>query len=226
MNSNHYISLILFLFFQTAWSQNNGIDEFACKKSAELLTTNSDAPLLTLNANEPPDSLVIKRKDNGFCLSIPHGNYSFKLLFNARKSSNNDSTAYCGIRYSTDIMLNSRNMIMYENKIITIDSLKQEIDAYYKSVGAPKTDAPTTIGQVNFTVKWQAGCSKSILEQIFKAICFSYLGAIEYHERIKICNLSSKQIKHYQEQYPLNILLRGNLRGPNMNEIKIIEITE
>ncbi len=213
------------LLCQMALSQSDWSDNYNCKKSAQFLTIESDAPLLELNTNESPDSLIVKRTENGFRLSIPHGNNSFKLLFNAGKTSSN-GPANCGIRYSTDIMLNSRNMIIYENKGVTINSLKPEIDTYYKSVGQSKSNAPATIGQVNFTVRWQAGCSKSLLVKIFKAICFSYLEAIERHEKVKICNLSTKQIKSYQELYPLNILLHGRLKGPNLKEIEIIEITD
>lgn len=214
MKISSFISLLFLI--------NIGWTQYDCEQSIALLSGESDAPILELNTNQPSDSLI-EKGNGGFRIKLKHGNKNIKLLLNSVQTKKNDDQIHCGINYQKSIHLNVHNKILFNNRIITIDSLKDKLGAYYKSFGSSGTNDPKRLDQLKFVVKWQVGCSKAILEKILKTICLAYMDAVQDFESVTICELSKKEIQILKEKYPLNILFARTAVPTKLDEIKVNE---
>ena len=135
---------------------------------------------------------------------------SIKLTLNYYYNCNNCPT-YIRERNICVILQNSRGQILFDRRLINIDSLDYELKNYYSQIG--KSDSfPDTYDKVNISIQWDKGVSKENFTKLINKVILGYLNSVDSIANInfhkKLCQLNQIELSKISKLIPLNIELQ------------------
>ncbi|MFT5156609.1 MAG: hypothetical protein ACI83I_001157 [Bacteroidia bacterium] len=119
---------------------------------------------------------------------------------------------FCGVwppRFH--VVINSKNQILAEYKIVERDALEAELIQFFTK----DVEDANQRNQLDFDVIWDKDADSNFVDSVFAAIAFSHLHFVENklaQDSIDLQALDANELAALQVEYPLNILILSGFR--------------
>ncbi|MBK7130006.1 MAG: hypothetical protein IPM74_17595 [Crocinitomicaceae bacterium] len=148
-------------------------------------------------------------------------NISVKFLHGLNKTTG--SEIYCGLRPDyLHILINSKDEFLVDGNFSIIDSLASDVFKYYNDFSLLERYA---FDDARIIIKWQDLTSPACLEKTLYQLCQGYIYFVQDWKQIELCRLTKKEIVHFRDEFPFNVVFIMNEVYPD-EEIEIIDPVE
>lgn len=125
------------------------------------------------------------------------------------------------LRNTCTILLNTKGQVLFEGRIIRLDSLERKLTSFYKEFEKDKGYYPESIAKSNIMIHWNRGVSESDFHSFISQVINAYIGFAREYSKTKygknICELSKDEIYDLSLKVPFNI---------EITKMEIIDIEE
>jgi hypothetical protein len=218
-----------------------------CLNQFEFISCNNDSiPILNLDITKHPDTIrndMNKLHEFDLCEKCSWVDFRLPFTIEGQKGylkvmADFDSPVCenCPIpmrlRHYFSIMINQRNQLLVEGKLIELDSLQTKIEKYLANVGVDEM-APENFGQVNFSIFWNQDSNTKLLNSVLTTLYVSHLSFVKSeleNDGIDFCKMERANLEKLKEKYPLRIEFDlgkiERMKPPNIESLKELESIE
>ena len=226
-----YLSIIL---FQSCEIQSENVDN--CINPSVLMNTNiGDSIVLDLTKSIKENYNSIERQTKTeicntvgqYSAVVKVGNDTFQLNFFTdricQEAEDKYPVGYLTAHFQTyDILLNDFNMILFDGKVLSLDTLEMSI---YKSL--LKADLNNGNQAIHFNFNYDSNTKLTARYSIFRSSINAYMRFIEHLAEKPICDLSEVEINTLRKNiYPIFWFKDSKPPPPNIKNIDSILKTD